>query len=54
MRKIAAALDAMTEITKNYGVALNPYGSQQIGLDDNVISVSWDGSAYFIDDRNGD
>lgn len=54
LRKIGATLDAMTEITKTYGVDLAPYGRQQLGLDGNVLSFSWDGSAYIIDDRNGD
>lgn len=54
LRKIGSALDAMADITKTYGVSLSPYGVQQLGLDDNVLSFSWDGSAYVIDDRNGD
>lgn len=54
MRNVAAALDALTEITKTTGVDLNPHGLGQLGLDDNTLAFSWDGSAYVIDDRNGD
>ncbi len=54
LRKIGSALDAMADITRTYGIGLCPYGRQQLGLDDNVLSFSWDGSAYVIDDRNGD
>ena len=54
LRKIGSALDAMAEITKTHGVNLAPYGRQQIGLEDNVLSFSWDGEAYLIDDCNGD
>jgi hypothetical protein len=54
LRKIGSALDAMTEITKSTGVELNPHGLGQLGLDSNTLSFSWDGSAYVIDDRNGD
>jgi hypothetical protein len=54
LRKIGAALDAMAEITKTLGVDLTPYGRQQLGLDDNVLSFSWDGQGYVIDDRNGE
>ena len=56
LRKIAPALDALTEITRTYDVNFTPYGRQQLGLDDNVnvLSFSWDGQAYVIDDRNGD
>jgi len=54
LRTISAALDAMTEITTSHGVSLAPYGRQQLGLDDNVLSFTWNGEAYVIDDRNGD
>ncbi|MCX4704375.1 hypothetical protein [Streptomyces sp. NBC_01373] len=54
LRKIGSALDAMAEITKSFGVGLAPHGRQQLGLDDNVLSFTWDGQAYVIDDRNGD
>jgi hypothetical protein len=54
MRQIATALDALTEVTKTTGVSLTPYSRLELGLDDNVLHVSWDGSAYVIDDRNGD
>jgi hypothetical protein len=54
MRKVAAALDALTEVTKQFGVSLTPYSRLELGLDDNVLHASWDGEAYVIDDRNGD
>ena len=54
LRKIGSALDAMADITRTHGVDLAPHGRQQLGVDDNVLSFSWDGSAYVIDDRNGD
>lgn len=54
LRKIGSALDAMADITRTHGVILAPQGRQQLGVDDNVLSFSWDGSAYVIDDRNGD
>lgn len=54
LREIGAALDAMTGITRAHGVNLAPQGRQQLGVDDNVLSFSWDGSAYVIDDCNGD
>ncbi|MGW0837570.1 hypothetical protein [Streptomyces prunicolor] len=54
VRKIAAALDGLTEVTQATGVDLTPNMRLELGLDDNVLHVSWDGSAYVIDDRNGD
>ena len=54
LRTISVALDAMTGITTSHGVDLAPHGRQYLGLGDNVLSFSWDGSAYVIDDRNGD
>lgn len=54
LRKIGSALDALADITRSYGVDLAPHGRQQLGVDDNVLSFSWDGNAYVIDDRNGD
>lgn len=54
LRKIGSALDALADITRTHGVDLAPHGRQQLGVDDNVLSFSWDGSAYVIDDRNGD
>jgi hypothetical protein len=54
MRKVAAALDALTEVTKTTGVSLTPNMRLELGLDDNVLHASWDGGAYVIDDRNGD
>ena len=54
VRKVAAALDGLTEVTKTTGVSLTPYSRLELGLDDNVLHVSWDGDAYVIDDRNGD
>ncbi|WP_030672431.1 hypothetical protein [Streptomyces sp. NRRL B-1347] len=54
LRKISSALDDMADITRAHGVSLCPYGRQQLGLEDNVLAFSWDGSAYVIDDSNGD
>lgn len=54
LRKIGSALDALADITKTYGVSFTPYSRLELGLDDNVLKVSWDGAAYVIDDRNGD
>jgi hypothetical protein len=56
MRKIAAALDAMSEMTKTTGVTLQPYGNAQIGIEDNVLAFAWDKDTqtYLIDDRIGD
>lgn len=54
LRKLGAALDAMTDITRTYGVDLAPYSGQHLGIDGNTLSFSWDGQAYVIDDRNGD
>lgn len=54
VRKVAAALDMLTDVTKVTGVALTPYSQLELGLDDTVLRASWDGEAYVIDDRNGD
>lgn len=54
LRTIGAALDAMTEITTSHGVDLAPHGRQELGLGDNTLAFTWDGSAYVIDDRTGD
>lgn len=54
LRKLGSALDAMADITRTHGVDLAPHGRQHLGIDDNVLAFSWDGSAYVIDDRNGD
>ena len=54
LRKIGSVLDALTDITRTYGVSLAPYGRQQLGIDDNVLSFALDGDAYVIEDRNGD
>lgn len=56
VRKIAAALDAMSEMTKTTGVELQPYGNGQLGIDGNVLAFGWDqeSQSYMIDDRNGD
>lgn len=54
LRTIGTVLDALTEIRKTHDVDLAPYGRQQLGLGDNVLSFSWDGQAYAIDDRNGE
>jgi hypothetical protein len=56
MRKVAAALDAMSEMTKETGVDLMPYGNGQLGIDGNVLALGWDQDtqSYLINDRNGD
>jgi hypothetical protein len=54
LRKLGTVLDQLTEITKIHGVSFTPHTRLELGLDDNVLMVSWDGSAYVIDDRNGD
>jgi len=54
LRRLGSALDAMADITRTHGVDLAPHGRQYLGVDDNTLSFSWDGSAYVIDDRNGD
>ena len=54
LRKLSHALDAMTEITQAHGVDLAPYSGQQLGLDGNTLTYTWDGQAYVIDDRNGE
>lgn len=56
MRKLAAALDAMSEITRTTGVDLLPYGNGQLGIDGNVLAFGWDSGtqSYLIADRNGD
>ena len=54
VRKVAAALDGLSEVTKTTGVSLTPYSRLELGLDGTVLQASWDGEAYVIDDRNGD
>jgi hypothetical protein len=56
LRTIGTVLDALSEITKTHGVSLTPHVRLELGLDDNVLTVSWDNDAeaYVIDDRNGD
>jgi len=54
LRSIGYALDALTKVTVELGVSLTPHGRLALGLGENTLSVSWDGEAYVIDDRNGD
>jgi hypothetical protein len=54
LRTIGLVLDELSEIRKTRDVDLAPYGRQQLGLGGNVLSFSWDGNAYVIDDRNGE
>lgn len=56
LRKLGAALDELSQITKTHGVSFTPYSRLEVGLDDNMLRVSWDetAEAYVIDDRNGD
>jgi hypothetical protein len=56
LRKIGTVLDELGEITKTHGVSLTPHVRLELGLDDNVLTVSWDNDAeaYVIDDRNGE
>lgn len=54
LRTLGAVLDSLAEITRTTGVSFTPYTRLELGLDDNVLQVSWDGTAYVIDDRNGD
>jgi hypothetical protein len=54
LRTLGVVLDELTAITKTHAVSLTPYMPLSLGIDDNVLTVSWDGSAYVIDDRNGD
>ncbi len=56
LRTLGLVLDALSEITKTHGVSLTPHVRLELGLDDNVLAVSWDSEtgAYVIDDRNGD
>ncbi|MFG3051918.1 hypothetical protein ACGFZP_13335 [Kitasatospora sp. NPDC048239] len=56
MRELAAALDAMSEMTRTTGVDLTPNGRRQIGIADNMLSIIWSEEvrAYVIDDRIGD
>lgn len=56
LRTIGTVLDELSEITKTHGVSLAPHVRLELGLDDNVLTVSWDSDteAYVIDDRNGD
>lgn len=53
VRKIATALDAMSEMTKATGVELQPYGNAQLGIDGNVLAFGWDKDtqSYLIDDN---
>lgn len=56
LRKLGIVLDELGEITKTHGVSFTPYQRLEVGLDDNVLRVSWDeqAEAYVIDDRNGE
>lgn len=56
LRKLGTVLDELSEITKTHGVTLTSNARLELGLDDNVLTVSWDSDAeaYVIDDRNGD
>jgi hypothetical protein len=56
LRKLGNALDELSQITKTHGVSFTPYSRLEVGLDDNVLHVSWDetAEAYVIDDRNGE
>ena len=54
LRTLGIVLDKLTEITKTHEVSLTPNARLELGIDDNVLTVNWDGSAYVIDDRNGD
>lgn len=56
LRTLGLALDELSEITKTHGVSLTPNARLELGLDDNVLTVSWDSEteAYVIDDRNGE
>jgi hypothetical protein len=54
LRTLGIVLDKLTEITKTHEVSLTPNVRLELGIDDNVLTVNWDGSAYVIDDRNGD
>lgn len=56
LRKLGLVLDELSEITKTHGVSLAPHVRLELGLDDNVLTVSWDSDAeaYVIDDRNGE
>jgi hypothetical protein len=56
LRTIGTVLGELGEITKTHGVSLTPHVRLELGLDDNVLTVSWDNDAeaYVIDDRNGE
>ncbi|WP_354643847.1 hypothetical protein [Kitasatospora camelliae] len=56
LRRFAAALDQLGEITKTHAVTLTPYSRLEVGIDDNVLMVAWDNDAqaYVVSDRNGD
>lgn len=54
LRNLSYAMDALGKVTKDFGVTLCPYGPLQLGVADNVLTATWDGEAYVIDDRNGD
>lgn len=53
LRNLSYALDALTKVTKDLGVTLCPHGPLELGVADNVLTATWDGEAYAIDDRNG-
>lgn len=54
LRDLGYALDALTDVTTKYGVSLTPHSRLELGVGDSVLHASWDGSAYVIDDRNGE
>lgn len=56
MRQVAAALDALSDITNSTGIDFAPWGRGQLGIGVCQLSFSWnaEASAYTIDDRNGD
>ncbi|MEU1088981.1 hypothetical protein ABZ401_19460 [Streptomyces sp. NPDC005892] len=54
LRRVANALDEMTQITATHDISLGGYVGQQIDVDGIVVSVAWDGTSYIINDRIGD
>jgi hypothetical protein len=54
LRRVAAALDGMTQIRTAHGVSLGGSVGQQIDVDGTVVNVAWDGTEYIINDRIGE
>jgi hypothetical protein len=56
LRDVANALDLLTKVRNDFGIAVGQYGSagiEVLGTDAN-LDLGWDDTTgYFIDDRSG-